>query len=230
VQVGTQVWLDRFLTTFEVGGFQPAERHTGARDAAADAAGAHIVTFLGGDAHFLATGGEAAYLRQPGLPCEGFVVGWERWHRSFFNHYGLDAEGYLASLPSYARVKESEIGALPPTLQLLARARYALFGVLVVEKGLGAKRKHTHVAVDVSAGAYLRAAGIQFKYNITAAFAGDASRDVWRDAEGRVQFDEAGAVQLVTFAAVRHSGTKSAGTMLEPEESDNYLGVSWERC
>jgi len=76
-------------------------------------------------------------------------------------------------------VKESEIEALPPTLQLLARARYALFGVLVVEKGLGAKRKHTHVALDVSGEAYLRAAEIQFKYNITAAFAGDASRDVW---------------------------------------------------
>eukprot|EP00966_Prymnesium_polylepis_P189283 4385318-Prymnesium_polylepis.1 len=67
---------------------------------------------------------------------------------------------YLALLPSYARVKESEIEALPLTLQLLARARYALFGVLVVEKGLGAKRKHTHVALDVSGEAYIRAAEI----------------------------------------------------------------------
>eukprot|EP00966_Prymnesium_polylepis_P081955 1898509-Prymnesium_polylepis.1 len=59
--------------------------------------------------------------------------------------------------------------------------------------------------------------GNQFKYNITAAFAGDASRDVRRDEKGVVQFDEAGAMQIVTFAAVRHSGSKSAGTMVEPE-------------
>ena len=116
------------------------------------------------------------------------------------------------------------MGSLLPAMQLLARARFALFGVLVVEKGLGAKRKHTHVALDVTRAAYHRAAKIQHKYNITAAFAGDASRDVRRNEKGQVQFDEAGATQIVTFAAVRHSGSKSAGTMVEPEGCDNYLG------
>eukprot|EP00966_Prymnesium_polylepis_P293316 6775018-Prymnesium_polylepis.1 len=42
-QEGTQVWLDRFLATLEVGDLQPAPRATGAWDAAADAAGAHVV-------------------------------------------------------------------------------------------------------------------------------------------------------------------------------------------
>ena len=70
----------------------------------------------------------------------------------------------------------------------------------MVERGLGAKRKDTHVALDVASASFWRVAAIQFRYNITAAYSGDASRDVRRDEKGRVSFDESGAIQLATQA------------------------------
>ena len=203
---GSQVWLDRLMDTFDVGDAAPVERSLGAWNAAADAKGAHVVAFLSGDDSFVSSGGEAAYRLQAGLTPEGYAAGWWTRCRLFFERHGLDEEGYLARLPGYTRLSEAECGVLPPALQLLARARFALWGVPVIEHGLGAKRKDTHVALDVAAASFWRVAAIQYRYNITAAYSGDASRDVRRDEKGAVSFDELGAVQLVTFATVRHSG------------------------
>jgi Ribonuclease HI len=221
---GTQVWLDRLMDTFDVEDSVPQEKPRGAWDAAADARGAHVVTFLDSNGRFTASGGEAAYLQSQRVSREGFAEGWEKRWRLFFERYGMDAEGYLSRLPGHERIGERELGVLPPALQLLARARHALWGVPVIELGLGGKRKHTHVALDVAAAAFEQVAAIQFKYGITAAYSGDASRDVKRDDKGVVQFDENGPVQLVTFATAHHSGRVSAGTMVEPEGEDNYLG------
>ena len=86
------------------------------------------------------------------------------------------------------------------------------------------RRKDTHVALDMAAASFEMVAAIQFKYDITAAFSGDASRDVKRDDKGAVMFDSAGSIQLVTFATARHCGRVQSGTMAEPEGDDNYLG------
>ena len=67
------MWLDRLLDTFEVGDAVPVERALGAWDAAADAQGAHIVTYLNGDKSCASSGGEAAYLLKPGLSDDGFA-------------------------------------------------------------------------------------------------------------------------------------------------------------
>ena len=62
----SQEWLDRLLDTFEIGEAAPVERTLAAWNAAADARGGHIVTYLEGDKRCVSSGGEAAYLLKPG--------------------------------------------------------------------------------------------------------------------------------------------------------------------
>ena len=132
--------------------------------------------------------------------------GW-RWMRE---------EGYVVEHEGGARVSLGDAGELPPALQGAVRARWALGDVLVVCEGAGQKRNETHVDVRVAAANITELAEIQEKFDITAFYATDGTRQLVPREDGSTEL-------VAARAARRHDGSIIGGRVCEKEGEDNYL-------
>ena len=220
-------WRERLVAAFGAPAVGREVWRHGGFDPAAAARGARVVVAVDQIHSLQAAGGEARYLLRPEVGAEGSFEGWEQRMVEWRERVSFDPRGMMC-LDGVLLADEVDVAVagLPPAIELAGRARLRLGeDVLVVERGLGVKRKETHVALDVQAEGLLALTELQARYQFSRAVATDAGRNVMRDADGKIERDKYGrAVMGASMAVVAHDGSVTSGHMYEPEATDNYAG------
>ena len=194
-----------------------AEWAHGVPATADQAAHAHVVFELGGEAQH--SGGEARWAMSTTqvVGDDGCIVGWEARAEAMAALYDCDEEGYVtrATGMSHERVKEDELHELPVVVQLIARARWRLGDVPVTDEPpvKDNKSSQTHVNLQAVRIALLHAARLQCQYDPTHAVATDGTKVTKAGANGEYT--------VIARGAVVHDGSTLGGTL---KEEDSFLG------
>ena len=189
----------------------PTEWAHGVANAADHAEGAHVVFELGKAAE--ASGGQARWLARHDLELDedGRVRGWEQRAAELEATYEIDDEGYLARCGG-GRVLLNEVDALPVMLQFVARARWALGDVPVIDvvPDKTAKSEVTRVNLQAAHASLRAAIRLQAQYDPTHAAAVDGTKATKTGASG----DE---YTVIARAAVLHDGRVIGGKVTEDD-------------
>jgi ribonuclease HI len=231
-----QQWRRKFKRAFPAHSPRPAtEWAHGGRDRAAEARGAHFVEILTEDRSERRRGGEARWLRRHAVSegnfgdmpivgavsATGEVVGWEAEAARLHSIAAVDDEGFIIDPATRARYIGAELGALPPAIQAMARARIRIDEITegevrVVDEEIPTKRKATHVNVAVQRRNLGELIDLQARFGVTSVHTHDGSRDIYKVEGSAWEY-------VITRACASHDGVERKGRLHEPEGADNYI-------
>ena len=231
------VWASSLRRCFPQVARAPAvEWAHGGRDRAAEAQACCKFFVLGRECTHVRQGGEQRWCARShatyvpsgsdasgiAVGVDGFVVGWQARAAELQSSISYDAEGFALGADGQ-RVEGEALAALPPALQLQARARIEIESRVseVVDEWPPTKREKTHVNLAVQRRNHDELARWQARIDATAAYATDGTRTVVkvRDASGKVVAWE----YVVARGAGRHDGAVFGGGLHEPEGADNFI-------
>ena len=229
---GVAVWKQALERCFPGVTPAPCEQWVvGGRDRMRDATGPTMVSIMERDKGWTRRGGERRWLargKATHMPMDGdetgVVVGDDGWkvgHEqetcALLMQLEFDEDGQPVDAFG-ARLTGTAIAALPPALQLQARAAVVMAEkeAAVTNQWPAEKRRARHLNRAVQERNRQELAVWQARIGATVAYTVDASRAALPPLKP-VEF-------VVSRSAVRHDGEVFGGRMMEPEGHDNYLG------
>jgi ribonuclease HI len=178
------------------------------------ASGARTVFELGGATEH--HGGQARWETSTdfALDEDGCISGWRERAAGMMDAYDIDEEGYVTRVDvnGSARVEQASLQELPVVIQLIARARWELGDVPVVDEPPTKEYKSnvTRVNLQAARDALRHAIRLQCQYEPTHAAATDGTKATKTSANGE-------QYTVIARGAVLHDGRRLGGKLTEED-------------